>query len=66
MVKITLAAARKNAGYSQKKAAKLLNISNSTLCAWEKGKSFPKQPMIEKMCGLYGIPYDALNFLPIN
>lgn len=64
MVKMTLAAARKNAGYSQKEAANLLNISNATLCAWEKGKSFPKQPMIEKMCELYGVAYDALNFAP--
>lgn len=64
MVKITLAAARKNAGYSQKKAADLLNISNTTLCAWENGKSFPKQPMIEKICQLYGVNYDVINFIP--
>lgn len=65
MDKITLAAARKNAGYSQKKAAEILDISNTTLCAWENGKSFPKQPMIEKMCELYGVTYDVLNFTPI-
>jgi DNA-binding XRE family transcriptional regulator len=60
--KITLKAARVNAGYSQKKAAVILKISNKTLCNWENGKSFPKQPMIEKMCALYGVPYDAINF----
>lgn len=64
MIKITLAAARKNAGYSQKKAADLLGISNTTLCSFEKGKSFPKQPMIEKMCELYGVSYDVINFAP--
>lgn len=62
MEKITLKAARVNAGYSQKGAAVALGISNKTLCAWENGKSFPKQPMIEKMCALYGISYDSINF----
>lgn len=64
MIKMTLRAARLNAGYSQKVAADLLHISNKTLCAWENGKTFPKQPMIEKMCELYGVPYDAINFAP--
>ena len=64
MNKITLSAARVNAGYSQKAAAELLNISNKTLCNWEKGKSFPDQPMIEKLCSLYGVTYDMINFAP--
>ena len=64
MTKITLSAARVNAGYSQKVAAELLNISNSTLCNWEKGKTFPDQPMIEKICNLYGVTYDMINFVP--
>lgn len=64
MLKITLKAARLNAGYSQKAAADELHISNKTLCAYENGKSFPKQPIIEKMCELYGVPYDAINFAP--
>lgn len=62
MGKITLKAARVNAGYSQKAAAKALGISNATLCSWENGKAFPKQPMIEKLCALYNIPYDSINF----
>lgn len=64
MSKITLSAARVNAGYSQKAAAELLEISNKTLCNWEKGKSFPDQPMIEKLCKLYGVTYDMINFAP--
>lgn len=64
MNKITLSAARVNAGYSQKAAAELLDISNKTLCSWEKGKTFPDQPMIEKICNLYGVSYDMLNFVP--
>ncbi len=64
MNKITLSAARVNAGYSQKAAAELLDISNKTLCNWEKGKTFPEQPMIEKLCNLYGVTYDMINFAP--
>lgn len=62
MKKISLRAARVNAGHSQKEAAALLDISNKTLCSWENGKTFPSQPMIEKLCELYGITYDAIDF----
>jgi transcriptional regulator with XRE-family HTH domain len=64
MPKITLRAARVNAGYSQKAAAELLEVSNKTLCNWENGKTFPDQPMIEKICNLYGVTYDMINFVP--
>ena len=63
MRKITLKAARANAGYSQKEAAELLGISNKTLCSWENGKTFPDQPMIEKLCVLYGVTYDMIVFV---
>lgn len=65
MEKITLKAARVNAGYTQKQAAFKLGVSNATLHKWEKGKSFPKQPMIERLCDLYALPYDAIDFAPI-
>jgi len=55
MGKIKLKAARINAGFSQKNAAKELGISNKTLCSWENYKTFPRQPMIEKLCNLYGL-----------
>lgn len=64
MPKITLRAARVNAGYSQKAAAELLEVSNKTLCNWENGKTFPDQPMIEKICNLYGVTYDMIDFAP--
>ena len=64
MPKITLRAARVNAGYSQKAAAELLGVSNKTLCNWENGKTFPYQPMIEKICNLYGVTYDMIDFAP--
>lgn len=62
MPKITLAAARVNAGLTQAEAAKALNISNKTLGLWEKGSSFPNARQISDICTLYGIPYDCLNF----
>lgn len=62
MKKISLKAARVNAGLSQKEAAKMLEISNKTLCSWENGKTYPDQPMIEKLCVLYGVTYDMIDF----
>lgn len=62
MEKISLAAARVNAGYSQKDAAEQLGVSNKTLCNWENGKTFPDQPMIEKICALYCVSYDFIKF----
>lgn len=62
MKRFSLKAARVNAGYSQKEAANLLEISNTTLCNWENGRTFPDQPMIEKLCKLYGVTYDMIDF----
>lgn len=64
MLKITLSAARKNAGLTQKQAAQELQISNKTLCNWENGVSFPDAVDIAKLCNLYGVAYDNINFLP--
>ena len=64
MFQITLKAARVNAGYSQKKAAEELGVSEATLLRWEKGVSMPKANQIDAICNLYRIPYDMLIFLP--
>ncbi len=65
-IKITLASARVNVGLNQKQAALELGVSNRTLCSWEKGESFPDALQIDKICKLYGVPYDNINFLPSN
>lgn len=62
MPKITLKAARVNAGLTLAEAAAALGISISTLKNWESKKSYPTQPNIEKLCSLYGIPYDYIDF----
>lgn len=64
MVKITLKSARVNAGMSRAYVAKEIKVSESTLKNWENGITFPKQPYIEKLCLLYNVPYDGINFLP--
>ena len=66
MTKLTIKAARVNAGYSQKAAAKELKISNKTLCGWEKGKSAPSVHHADAMCKLYGVSYDDVIFLRSN
>lgn len=63
---ITLKAARVNKDLSQKKAAELLGISESTLFNYEKGKTFPPQPVIVKMEEVYGLSYNDIIFLPKN
>lgn len=65
-MKITLEAARVNAKFTQKEAAEILGISNSTLCNWENGRSFPDAVQIIKICELYDVSYDNLIFLPNN
>jgi DNA-binding XRE family transcriptional regulator len=65
-MKLSLKAARVNAGYSQKQASKELKISNKTLCSWENGRSVPNAHYVGKLCDLYGVSYDNLNFLPTN
>ena len=62
MPKITLKAARVNSNLTQREAAKGIGCSVSTLKNWENGKSFPRQPQIEKMCKLYKVPFDNINF----
>lgn len=64
MIKLTLKAARVNAGLTQTQASILLGISNKTLCNWEKGQAFPTPKHIDKMCRLYGVNYDDLTFRP--
>lgn len=65
-MKITLKAARVNAGFTQKEAAEKLGVSNNTLCSWEKGTSMPNIQQVLKLCELYKVDLDNLIFLPSN
>lgn len=63
MAKLTIKAARVNAGFTQKVAAKKLNVSNKTLSSWENGATTPNIKAIPAICTLYGVEYDDLIFL---
>jgi transcriptional regulator with XRE-family HTH domain len=60
--KISLKAARINAGYSQAGFANAIGVSVSTVKNWENCKTFPNQPMIEKICEVCGRSYDMIKF----
>ena len=66
MIKLTLKAARVNAGLTQKEAAEKLGISNATLCKWEQGSSMPNIQQVQQICDLYDVSYDNIIFLPDN
>lgn len=55
MPKITIKAARVNAGLTQRQAAKQLGINPDTLSRYESGHSIPRVDMLEKMSKLYCI-----------
>lgn len=62
MEKITLAAARVNAGFSQVEAAKKIGVSSRTLSSWENGKTFPDAKQLMFLCSLYNWPVDGIFF----
>lgn len=63
---ITLKAARINKGLSQKEAAKKIGISVDTLGNYERGRSFPDVPTIQRIERAYGCLYNDIIFLSGN
>lgn len=63
---MTLKAARVNAGFTQREAARLLQVGRNALSSWEQGKSAPRETQIRKIEELYGVSYNDLIFLPKN
>ena len=66
VLKITLKAARVNAGFTQKTAAKELGVSKDTLGNWERYESYPDVTMIPTIERIYNIKIDNIIFLPQN
>lgn len=56
MPQITLAAARKNAGFTQVEVANKLGITPKTLVEWEKDPGRIKVKNLNRLCELYKIP----------
>lgn len=61
---ITLKSARVNKNLTQVEAAKLIGITVDTLSNYERGKSYPDVPVIQKIEEVYGVSYSDLIFLP--
>ncbi len=63
--KITLEAARVNAGLTQKESAEKLGVSTKTLQNYESGESVPKWDMVQRIGELYSFPTDFIFFGPV-
>lgn len=59
-MKITLKAARVNAGLTQLQVEKATGFARSTLTRWESGKVSPRMEDVEVLCKLYGIPLECI------
>ena len=65
-MKISLRAARVNAGFIQSEAAEILGVSKPTIIRWERGESLPNIRQFQQMCVLYGCTPEELNILDIR
>ena len=65
-MKITLKAARVNAGLTQKAVIKELGISKTTLANYEKGRTSPDIETGKALAALYGASIEDIIFLPSN
>ena len=63
-LRISLAAARVNAGLTQEDVAKELCISKQTVINWEKGRVIPNFATLNTLSSLYRISMDDI-ILPI-
>lgn len=61
-IKLTLEAARVNAGYKQAKAAKKLGITQTTLSGWEKNSTKLSYLDAINIGKIYGVSPDVLFF----
>lgn len=62
MSKITLKAARVNAGLTQGEVAEMLDVAKSTIRNWEKGTTLPKLPQFVELCRIYNVSFDNIFF----
>ena len=59
--KVTLEAARVNAGLSVEMASSKIGISKSTLARYEKGKTSPTMYTLLRMCKVYNVPLGSIS-----
>ena len=58
--KITMAAARVNAGLTQSDVAAKMHVSKATIINWENGKIVPKPAQFAMFCAVCNAPKDAI------
>lgn len=63
-MRISLKAARVDAGMTQQQVAQSLGVTKQTVGAWESGKTMPRTDKIEAVCALYGRSYDEIKWNP--
>lgn len=61
---MSLEAARVNAKLTLEQACEALGTTKATLISYEKGRTYPTIDLVLKMCELYKIQINQLNFLP--
>lgn len=61
-MKLSMPAARVNAGLTQDDVAEKLGITRETLSAWESGKRVPRVDQAYAIAEIYGLPIDAIKF----
>lgn len=61
-IQISLAAARVNAGLTQRDVASELGVSQNTIINWEKYVTEPSIMQARKLTELYGIPSDVIRW----
>lgn len=65
-MRVTLKAARVNAGLTQAEAAKAMGVSPDMVSNWERYITFPDVSQLPKIESVYGVKYDDIIFLPEN
>ena len=61
-VRLTLEAARVNAGLTRKQVCDAIGISLTTIGMWEHGDRTPTVDKAIALSELYGVPLDCINF----
>lgn len=59
-MKISIRAARVNAGLTQTEAAAKIHVSKATICSWERGNSSPTLRKLLPLCEAYNVSLDQL------
>ena len=64
MKKLSLKAARVNAGLTQEEAAQAINVTGKTLISWEKGVTHPTVDKLLRLCSPYDVQISDI-FIPL-